>query len=108
VPKRSPGTGRRRAHKVTRANDSNGLAALLCNFFRSALQLDLTGRAVRFGQKTRNNEALISPCETKRFAEEVVSYWNHYERRITHFAGSFVFNDYPVFVSPFRVIIRFQ
>ena len=39
------------------------------------------------------HETLISPCETKRFAGHGVSHWNPYGRRISHFAGLFVFND---------------
>jgi hypothetical protein len=34
-----------------------------------------------------------SPGETKRFASHGVSRWNPYERRISHFAGLFVFSD---------------
>src|SRR6185437_10691005 len=48
-------------------------------------------RSVRL--KRGQNETLISPSETKRFAGHAVSHWNPYERRIRHFAGSFVFKS---------------
>jgi hypothetical protein len=48
-------------------------------------------------QKNSQNETIISPSETKRFAGRVVSHWNPYGSRIRHFAGLFVFND----LSPF-------
>jgi len=41
--------------------------------------------------KNGQDEILISPSETKRFAGHAVSHWNHYDRRIRHFAGLFVF-----------------
>ncbi|HXE24597.1 MAG TPA: hypothetical protein VN637_06890, partial [Roseiarcus sp.] len=74
-------------------------------------------RSVRL--KRGQNETLISRSETKRFATHAVSHWNPYERRIRHFAGSFVFKSLapfsfrrfhgapvfnglaPLFVSPF-------
>jgi hypothetical protein len=83
------------------------LAALLRNFFaatRSDAPTDEEGRptaplrvGASTGPKNGQNETLISPGETKRFAGRVVSHWNHYGRRIRHFAGLFVFND----LSPF-------
>jgi hypothetical protein len=78
------------------------------------------GGPFRFAPRrgTGQNETLISPGETKRFAGHVVSHWNRYERRIRRFAelfvfkgfapllfrrfhGAFVFNGLaPLFVSP--------
>ena len=42
--------------------------------------------------KTAKTKGIVSPSETKRFAGWVLSHWNHYMRRINHFAGLFVFN----------------
>src|SRR6185312_11128834 len=36
------------------------------------------------GAAKRQNDALISPSETNRFAGNAVSHWNPYERRIRH------------------------
>ena len=90
------------------------LAALLRNFFATGFEpapirlAEGRGRApglavsLRAWTRPKNGRALISRCETKRFASHNVSHWNHYGRRISDFAGLFVFNDLtPVFVSPF-------
>jgi hypothetical protein len=93
------------AHKFTRANDSKALAALLRNFFATGFEpapIRLAeGRgwapglavSLRAWTRPKNGRALISRCETKRFAWHNVSHWNHYGRRISDFAGLFVFND---------------
>jgi hypothetical protein len=49
--------------------------------------------SLRAWTRPKNGRALISRCETKRFAWHNVSHWNHYGRRISDFAGLFVFND---------------
>jgi hypothetical protein len=90
-------------HKVTRLNDFKILGALSRNFFGTQASIsprsDEDGRptgpvSFRAWTKPKNgqNETLISPRETKRFASRVVSRWNHYGRRISHFAVLFVFN----------------
>jgi hypothetical protein len=85
---KTAGDRTRPAHKFTGANDSKALAALLRNFFtatRSDAPMDEEGRPtapLRSGASTRpkngQNETLISPGETKRFAGRVASHWNHY------------------------------
>jgi len=75
-----------------------GLSPPLRNFVtpeRSPLTLrvkERRGRASRLDEaENGQDEILISPSETKRFAGHAVSHWNHYDRRIRHFAGLFVF-----------------
>jgi hypothetical protein len=88
----APAARMREAHKFTRANDFCHLSALLRNFFattssppRSGAARTETGTgAVAFQASTNPKptkaQGIISPSETKRFAEQVVSRWNHYER----------------------------
>jgi hypothetical protein len=87
-----------------------GLSAPSRNFLRR-LRPDLT-RGRRAGAAKPSNspgEALISLCETKRFAGHGVSHWNPYGRRISHFAVLFVFNGLASFsLRPFSQIVCFQ
>jgi hypothetical protein len=59
--------------------------------------------------KKGQNETLISPSEAKRFAAHGVSRWNPYGRRISHFAGLFVFSDLtPFSFRRFRALFVFN
>ena len=63
----------------------------------------------RFLPAPSQNEALISPDETKRFAGVIVSHWNRYGLRIRDFAALFVFNDLsPFSFRRFRMVILFK
>jgi hypothetical protein len=80
------------AHKFTRANDFRHLSALFRNFFAAtsspprsgAARTETGSRAVAFRASTKpkahESAGIISPSETKRFVEQVVSRWNPYER----------------------------
>jgi hypothetical protein len=95
-------------HKVTRLNDFKILGALSRNFFGT--QASTSPRSHEDGRPTGpvsfrawtkrgQDETVISPRETKRFASRVVSRWNLYGRRISHFAVLFVFNG----LTPFSL-----